>query len=914
VSPSRRGVASRAPLLVAAGLVLSSWNADAPYPPAGPRVVGLLDPAARAERVFRDWLARERRRLLGAAAVTGTLPPAPPPSGSLSPPAADHRLRPSLMVARVAPPLDPPAATIPRLATRVLPQPPPHRRAGTVVRAGPATADGTAVPAVAPAAGPPLPTPRRDPLGLPLTEEDRWEEWLLAVTVNGETVSEGAYVIREPGTGRFAVRVEDLRRWRLRVDRDRILTFQGVPFYPLDAVPGIRIRFDEKRLALALEAPPEAFETFRLDVRGLRRIEPSLTPGAFLDYDLVATAGRGVEERVDALMETGIFGPFGVLRSGFVMRDLFERFAVERLETTLVRDFPDRRTTLRLGDALTRGGSFTGAERFAGVLYGTDFSLDPTFVAFPLPAIGGLARQRSVVEVLVDNVRQATGEVPPGPFEITNIPVVTGAGEVQLKVRDLLGRERLVTQRYYLSPRLLRPGLADWSLSAGLLRRRYGEASFDYGDPFVSGVLRYGLGESLTGEVHGAWRRGRALGIVGGSLRLGRYGLLSGAVGVSHDADEGTGFLLDLSYEYLSGPFDITLGTRYAGSGFRELGDGRPPRRRDEARLGFDLGRAGRLGLQLVRREPAVGDTVVAATASWSLPLGRGSLLVDAARLFEPRSDFAVGISWSLPLGGDRTVSAETRLADGERRLRARVRGHRGATDLGLDWRLAAEVGDRPRRFDARAAYRGRYGRVGGELEVADGDPRVRLSVDGSLAYVGGRLHLTRRVGRAFGLVALPGLPGVRVYLDNREVGRTDADGLLLIPGLRPYEANRISLELDDLPLGVSVARPVVEVAPYRGAAVVVDFGLDTDREATARLVADGRPLPAGLVLRARAGRALALVGRDGFAHLRGLGEGPVVLEGDRDGRRWRCPVPPPPADDPLPDLGEIPCRHDTAG
>ena len=45
-----------------------------------------------------------------------------------------------------------------------------------------------------------------------------------------------------------------------------------------------------------------------------------------------------------------------------------------------------------------------------------------------------------MVEVLLENARQVQEQVPPGPFEIESLPVVTGAGELQLRVTDLLGR------------------------------------------------------------------------------------------------------------------------------------------------------------------------------------------------------------------------------------------------------------------------------------------------------------------------------------------------------------------------------------------------------------------------------------------------------------------------------------------
>ena len=140
------------------------------------------------------------------------------------------------------------------------------------------------------------------------------------------------------------------------------------------------------------------------------------------------------------------------------------------------------RTTLRLGDTIATGGALAPPVRMAGIQYATNFGTDPAFVTFPLPTIGGLARQDSVVDVFIDNVQREARSVPPGPFALESLPVVTGAGEVQLRVTDLLGREQLITQSYYVSSRLLKPGLHDFGYELGALRRDYGRESFDYGD------------------------------------------------------------------------------------------------------------------------------------------------------------------------------------------------------------------------------------------------------------------------------------------------------------------------------------------------------------------------------------------------------------------------------------------------
>jgi hypothetical protein len=55
---------------------------------------------------------------------------------------------------------------------------------------------------------------------------------------------------------RWAVQVLDLRVWRVRLDNDRIITFNGEAFYPLDALPGLP-QYDAASLTISLDLPPD---------------------------------------------------------------------------------------------------------------------------------------------------------------------------------------------------------------------------------------------------------------------------------------------------------------------------------------------------------------------------------------------------------------------------------------------------------------------------------------------------------------------------------------------------------------------------------------------------------------------------------------------------------------------------------
>ena len=99
---------------------------------------------------------------------------------------------------------------------------------------------------------------RRDPLLPPLHEPAGWHELLLAVVLNGQTVSAGGLFV-ERSDGRLAAQLALLEAWRIRTEVADVLTFQGAPYYPLDAISGATFRLDRDALTLLMEVPPEEF-------------------------------------------------------------------------------------------------------------------------------------------------------------------------------------------------------------------------------------------------------------------------------------------------------------------------------------------------------------------------------------------------------------------------------------------------------------------------------------------------------------------------------------------------------------------------------------------------------------------------------------------------------------------------------
>ncbi len=185
--------------------------------------------------------------------------------------------------------------------------------------------------------------------------------------------------------------------------------------------------------------------------------------------------------------------------------------------------------------------------RFGGIQFGTNFGTQPGFIAFPPQSALGQAVLPSTVDVFINNALVSQQSVSPGPFSISNLPVITGAGEVQLVVHDLLGREQIIVQPFYASQTLLRKGLANFSYELGFVRENFGINSNDYGSGLASTTYRRGLSDHITGEIHAEAMQNQTTVGMGGDFLMSSLGTISSYIaGSQSNAGHGEMILLGI--------------------------------------------------------------------------------------------------------------------------------------------------------------------------------------------------------------------------------------------------------------------------------------------------------------------------------------------------------------------------------
>ena len=735
-------------------------------------------------------------------------------------------------------------------------------------------------------------------------------ELLLAVEVNGQKIAVPVLVLRDPKGGLY-VAGEDLKRWRLRLPASTPLRHEGADYFALDAYPGLQSVLSQPKQTLTLMAEARLFLPSSVAAPTRALATPALPQfGGFFNYDLLGTHSASGTQRAGQF-ELGMFKGSGVGTMGIVAPDMGSRLV--RLDTTWNEDDPKERQSWRFGDVVNRAGAWGRSVRMGGLQFGTNFATQPGFISFPVQQAAGLATLPSTVDVYVNNTLASRREVPPGPFSITNLPVVSGSGEVRMVVRDVLGREQVITQPFYASAGLLAEGLQDYSYEFGFARQNFGINSNDYGGWAGVATQRKGFSDRFTGEVRvEAQDQVKAAGVSGLYL-LPQAGVLNAALAGSQ-ANGASGALAALGFERQSRPMSFGMHSQWTTRNFQQLGltQGQPaPARQMSANVGYATQSMGSFGLSYLRQDARDQPSVAIANASYSMSLrSYGTVTLSAIRTMTSESSTQLSVIWTLPLGANHSTSVtqnSTRSSTqgNSRELIATAQKNLPVGE-GHGYRLEARDSG-----DTRGAYtyQNNVGTYTAEAASVGGETATRVDVRGGVALLGSTPYLSRWISESFGLARVAGFPNVRVYADNQLAAKTDASGDAILPRLRAYERNQIRIDARDLPLNAQVDSLRVEAVPYFRSGVLAAFPVRRANGALFRvLLENGQPLPAGATVTLGEGKTEFPVANEGEVYVTDLAPQNRVIA------RWKhqaCEFDLAfgQTEDPLPDLGAYTCK-----
>ena len=544
--------------------------------------------------------------------------------------------------------------------------------------------------------------------------------------------------------------------------------------------------------------------------------------------------------------------------------DDINRQYFKRRGSRLVKDWPEKALRVKLGDV---GPLFSGFQRGQDLL-GITFEHNISKLQ-PGRDIRATSRRSFRIERDSDVDIVSNGQVirrvrlAAGDYDLSDLPRTSGANIVSLIIRDDVGNENILEFTTFIDRALLAPGITEWALSGGIQAlTNDGEPEYTSDDFIASGYYRGGVTERLSAEVN--LQGDSDVVMAGGGVLYGSdAGLISVEGAVSKLVGHGVGFSINTDYHMSRNLLDwdgvqrnLNLSFEYRSDNFAAIGDQNP-----ENDIGLVL---------TANYGQKVWDDIY-LTFSTAHGFGRGTQgdyhrdTLSLSKTFGPYLHGSVSFGYIREKGGNRFNNAFNNLRNDQTdddeltatfrltwkpREQTRVstvhdtynnrtsvdfyqRQGKGVGSWNASMHLEYEGGDdfddedrlqgggsfsyQANRANLSAHHSTRFS----GLSVDTTENRTSMRVETSLACVLGMCAIGRPVSGPFALVrAHESIAGKRVLINpngDEVLAYTDMFGPALVSSISNYSNSRISVDVDDLPLGYDLGAGAFDfIAPYK--------------------------------------------------------------------------------------------------
>ncbi|MEK7892470.1 fimbria/pilus outer membrane usher protein [Burkholderia contaminans] len=659
--------------------------------------------------------------------------------------------------------------------------------------------------------------------------------------------------------------------------------------------------FDSGRLQLNLSIPQAYLSR---SARGY--VDPALwdrgVNAGYVNYQLSGDYGHGRVGRDSSTYFVGLQNGVNIgrwrLRNESTLvggNGMPTRFSSNR--TLVQRDVDSIKGQLTLGEQYSDATLFDSI-RFRGVQVTSDDAMLPDSERGYAPVVRGQAATNAVIEVRQSGYVLYRANVPPGPFQLTDIFPSGSNGDLEITVIEADGSRHVTHQAFSSLPLMLRRGRFKYSFAAGKYQGAQGPSPL-----LTSGSIVYGLTDNST--VAGGFQLARdfqALNVgVGTNTPIGALSVdvtqSSSRVRGKRSSGQSVRVLYAKTFTRTNTNFTLAA-YRYSTSGYRtfsdhvnELGNGDDTgmlavvgggadrsRSRIDLTTSQDLGGAAReygsvylnVTHQTFWGRPGVSRSVsVGYGGNWKQLSYNLNLSQTRDTRFSGANNSQVMLTMSMPLGSKlRSPRAYTNVShDGGGRINVQS-GLNGFISDEMSYAIQTGYATTTRNATGGASITGDMdvGQLNASVNVAKDYQSGSIGATGALVLHRGGINLSRSVGDTFALLKADGLKGTNLKTDGgTPFGR---NGYAVATYAQPYRLNNLSLDTRDLGADVELDDTVKQVVPRRGAIVRATFtGYHGQRAQFALQQGDGTPVPFGASVEdAQTGRHLGIADPNGNA------------------------------------------------
>ncbi|MFQ3218014.1 MAG: outer membrane usher protein [Paraglaciecola sp.] len=715
----------------------------------------------------------------------------------------------------------------------------------------------------------------------------------LTIEVNARVIS-GVFYAEKFIDGRLILVEDAWTASNLNLPGAKVAMDYGQFGYDLRSLKGANYDLNISSQAINITAPSYSFGitdlTNKVNSDDLTNTSPL---GLYVNYDLTSTTTTSNEgaNSFGAVLEGIVFNHYGSLVTSMFHHAsssiASDQSRTIRAETYFQKDLPSNTETVILGDAVSSSGSWSRPVRFGGIIWSTDFSLKSGFISAAAPSINGSAALPSTIDILINNQKSQSDSVNAGPFQISDFPTVSGAGQINIVVKDILGIETIKSQSFYSTPRLLRTNLNEFSIEAGMERKKYGLESNVYEKPFIAGTFRRGFdGFTIEGRTELQASR-QAAGIeVAGLIK--KYAVMYFALAVSK-TEMKKGLQTIFGIERSSKEVNVNLKVEHYDRDFLQMGASASeinPRQKILVGLGLNIYRNLWINTNVISQTNWNSEEFNLISANLSIPLiGNIRLNTYANKQFGKNQDYTVGLNIVIPfMNGKNMVLTSTH--DTQGKIYSNVQLNKTIVNSnGIGYRVLASDS-----ASQRALVSINVNTPINKITL-DADPSAlgksfRLRTSGSVGMLGGLLFASKKIGHgSFAVIKVADEPNIDVYQSNHIISSTNSSGLAFLPNVLPYQKNKISIRPEDLPFDLEVNETSQLITPYARSGVFVSLDIKkTNNRLVKLLKADGSPMPIGSKVHMLLSNTDFVVGRRGEVYLMGLHKNNSTLVSYQDG------------------------------
>jgi outer membrane usher protein len=549
-----------------------------------------------------------------------------------------------------------------------------------------------------------------------------------------------------------------------------------------------------------------------------------------------------------------------------------DRQGLKRTRSRLVYDLPEDNIRIEGGDAEVFGLSWQRTPDIGGVTIEKSPTTFQNGDAYRSASQSTFQIDRpSDVEVFVNGAPVRSLHLSPGAYDLSDVPLPSGASRVELRITDNTGRQRTMTFTTYSGTNLLAAGKSEWSASAGVPSYLLdGDRIYEPESFFATGFFRYGLTNAITGETNLQADPNIVMGGMGAAFAT-PIGLVS-ADGAMSESDSGLGFAAQVGYELsnfrgpLSGrPESMRMEAEYRSTWFRVPGEfivdsgnvlypqfpywlrlatyytfpvGAETTATFGARYQFSTTLAPELSpLTFDGNRYGVDLTLARPMTQWSsgaLTLGYSNesyAFADTHGADDP--EVRVMVRLSVIPAEDTRIETSYDTLNGA----GYVSGYKNVGQGAGSWQTSViaqqDNSSRTSALDASATYSGNRADVrvsqisgfhGTAFDYFRGSPTgnvTSLEVGAALAYADGTFAIGRPVrGNSFAILTpYDSLAGKKIVVGSDDDVRAQSDwlGPAVVPDIPAYSRTTVAYDVPDLPVGYSLGSSSFDaVAPYK--------------------------------------------------------------------------------------------------